>query len=579
MSQKCIIVADGTDKRRKRIVNTLKAIESVTVYEARNGMELLQKIESNGNPHHLFISTSMPIINFRDYISLYGDTCKGHLTLVYDQEREITSLPNQINDTLHSDFTDDELLTLVNESVTKPAVPDTPKPRVIFVDDEKQVLTSLKRSFRHRDYILEFFTDGEEAIKSIQKNECSVIVSDMRMPKMDGVQLLQKVEEISPNTIRLVLSGHSDEQTIISAINNGHIWRYITKPWDENDIHIAVQNAVELYGERTQRQIVQNENRRLKKEISSQSNNFLIGSSPKMQNLSRMLEKLARLDTISLITGESGTGKELIASTLHYHGVRKSEPFIVVDCASLNSSVIESELFGYKKGAFTGALQNKVGLIEQAGNGTLFLDEIGELPLELQGRLLRVIQEKKIRPIGSNDYISTNARIIAATNRDLPSEIKNGNFREDLYYRLNVINIYSPPLRERISDIPTLIEHFLTIHCNEIVGYKEFSKEAVEKMCLHSWPGNVRELENIVIRTISLSDNEIIECDDINISNNQTPNSESEPLQSLTTLEDFEIHAIKKALEIADGNRRKAAEIVGIGEATLYRKLKGYQLV
>jgi len=579
MSEKCIIVADGTDKRRKRVVSILKELDSVTVFEARNGMELLQRIENQGNPHHLFISTSMPIINFRDYISLYGETCEGHVTLLYDEEREITSLPKLIDDTIQTEFNDNELISLVTESISEPLLPVTPKAKVIFVDDEKQVLNSLKRSFRHRDYIQEFYSDGADAITSIQKSDCAVIISDMRMPKMGGVELLQKVEEISPNTVRLVLSGHSDEETIISAINNGHIWRYITKPWDENDIHIAVQNAVELYQERTQRLTVQSENKRLKKELTSQSNSFLIGSSTKMQQLSRMLEKLARLDTTSLITGESGTGKELIASTLHYHGVRKKEPFIVVDCASLNSTLIESELFGHKKGAFTGALQNKVGLIEQAGNGTLFLDEIGELPLDLQGRLLRVIQEKKIRPIGSNEYIETNARIIAATNRSLSDEIHNGNFREDLYYRLNVINIFSPPLRERKGDIPILIEHFLTIHCNEVIGYKEFTTEAIEKLCAYKWPGNVRELENIVIRSLSLSDTEVIEADEVYLNEDELSSPETEPLASLTTLEEFEIHAIKNALDIADGNRRKAAEIVGIGEATLYRKLKEYQLV
>jgi DNA-binding NtrC family response regulator len=346
---------------------------------------------------------------------------------------------------------------------------------------------------------------------------------------------------------------------------------YITKPFQMDELVLTVRKALE-------NRLLKKEVIRLRKEVESRYDfHQLIGKSPLMQKIYDLIERISDSSSNVLITGESGTGKELVAKAIHYNGVRKEGPFVAINCAAIPETLLESELFGYKKGAFTDAKSDKKGLIFEANEGTLFLDEITEMPLTLQAKLLRVIEEREVRPLGDTNSYPIDVRIISSSNRDIKSTIQEGRFREDLYYRLNVIDIQLPPLRERKEDIPLLIQHFITKFSNEFKkNISGVSKDALKLLLNYSWPGNVRELENVIQRAMTLSQHEVILPEDLPATVIQTPDKKlvEKALEENFTLDQLEKEYIKKVLIEAGGNKSKAAEILGLDRKTLYRKLQ-----
>lgn len=413
--------------------------------------------------------------------------------------------------------------------------------------------------------------DGERA-KSMLVDQClevDLVIVDLIMPVMGGMELLQLLRQRRPELGVLVCSANNHLQVAVEAMRLG-ARDYIEKPFEPE---LLRNRVLSILGERTLRR----ENEHLRRQLHNASTPYsLVGSSSGLSQVRLTLAKLARTSTTVLVQGESGTGKEMAARALHSLGPRSAEPFQVIDCASLSPSVLESELFGHEKGAFTGALAKRPGLFQAAGKGTVFLDEIGELPLEMQARLLRVLQERQIRPVGGASYIPFEARLVAATNRDLATEVKNGRFREDLYHRLNVVVITMPPLRERREDIPMLVENFLSKHA--IDGRPSMvSLETMGKLRAHAWPGNIRELENSIERAINLAEGEELSAADIIQDQRHLKDPPSEfGMEQIFSLNQLERDAILRAIQASGGNRRVAADLVGIGEATLYRKLKEY---
>jgi len=323
---------------------------------------------------------------------------------------------------------------------------------------------------------------------------------------------------------------------------------------------------------------VDQENRILREQLRTRPGfGGLIGVSPKMQRVYRLIEKVSQHNYPVLILGESGTGKELVARSIHFSGTRRKDPFVPVDCSSLVPTLIESELFGYVKGAFTGAMHSKTGLMQSAGNGTLFLDEIGDLPVDLQAKLLRALQEREVKPVGSNDRISIATRIIAATNRDLDEAVRQGQFRQDLFFRLNVVQIKLPPLRERKSDIPILVNSFLEKFGDTNGKVQTISEDAMARLIAHDWPGNVRELENAVERAVALGSGSMLHVGDLPSNLQYVPDDRMPKNDELLPLEELERRAILRALRESSGDKLAAARLLGIGKTTLYRKLKQYE--
>ena len=341
-------------------------------------------------------------------------------------------------------------------------------------------------------------------MRKVDENSYDVVVLDIMMPKIDGLEVLQHLKERHPDIDVIMMTGLSQVQTAVKAMKLG-AFDYLSKPFDPDELKHVVDRALE-------RQHLLRANRELKKEVSSKYRfENIVGASPAMQSVYGLIAKCAPTNTTVLITGESGTGKEMIARAIHYNSLRKDQPFVAVDCNTLGENLLESELFGHVKGSFTGAVANKRGMFEVANNGTLFLDEIGNIPLATQAKLLRVVQEREFRAVGSTATQKTNVRLVTATNKDLKALVTDGAFREDLYYRINVFPIHAPPLRERRDDIPALAFHFLKIFCNELEKpVSEISDGAMSLLVNHGWPGNVRELENTMQRAVILSSDNVI---------------------------------------------------------------------
>ena len=375
---------------------------------------------------------------------------------------------------------------------------------ILIVDDEEIVIRSCRRIFSDSVYVVDSAQSGFEALKKVDETGYDVILLDIMMPKMDGLEVLQHVKERHPDIDVIMMTGLSEIQTAVKAMKLG-AFDYLSKPFDPDELTHVVDRALE------RRQLMQ-ENSKLKTEVSSKYRfENIIGSSPPMQAVFGLIAKCAPTNSTVLITGESGTGKEMIARAIHYNSLRKDQPFVTVDCNTLSQDLLESELFGHIKGAFTGAVANKRGMFDIANNGTLFLDEFGNIPLSTQAKLLRVIQEHEFRAVGNTNTQKTNVRLITATNRDLKAMVREGTFREDLYYRINVFPIHSPALRERRDDIPALAFHFLKIFCNELdKPVSEISDGAMSLLMNYGWPGNVRELENTMQRAVILSSDHII---------------------------------------------------------------------
>ncbi|MBU0485686.1 MAG: sigma-54 dependent transcriptional regulator [Proteobacteria bacterium] len=440
------------------------------------------------------------------------------------------------------------------------------KPSILIIEDEKTVRISLKDALTSEGYSVHGVETGAEGIAALHNCSFTVIITDVRLPDVGGMTILQEASSSCQDTPVIVMTAYGSIEDAVTAMRRG-AYDYITKPFNLDELLLLVQRAVEL-------REIKDENSRLRKEIHKRFQfPDVIGESPAMQEIFRLIDKVSPTDTSILLQGESGTGKELIASTIHYQSLRKDRPIIRVNCASLPESLIESELFGYEKGAFTGATARKPGRFELADTGTIFLDEIGDLPLAVQTKLLRVLQEQTFERLGGTKTIKVDVRVITATNKELNKEVKNGNFRQDLFYRLNVVPITLPPLRQRREDIPLLIKA-LTTKFNDQLGTRvTFSDEAIQDLVKYDFPGNVRELQNIIERMLILAEDGTIKRNDLP-KHIRKLKSETTPLATLAEVAaEAENSHIRKILQVTGGNKSKAAEILGVSRKTLWEKI------
>jgi DNA-binding NtrC family response regulator len=416
---------------------------------------------------------------------------------------------------------------------------------------------------------------GEAALAVLEDQPAHIILTDMIMPNMSGLEFLERVKKMLPRTEVAVMTGHGSVETAVQAMKLG-AYDYISKPFSPlEELRLFLRRMADKI------RLVE-ENQFLRERVDTETElHGIVGSSAKIQDVLRMISRLKDTRTPVLITGESGTGKELVARAIHFRGSFATRPFVAVDCGSLVPTLIESELFGYEKGAFTGAIRSRPGLFQTASGGTIFLDEIGELPLEMQAKLLRVLQEKEVRPVGSNHKTKVDVRVIAATNRDLETEYKNGTFRKDLYFRLNVVTVHLPSLRERRSDIPMLVHWFLDRYAEG--DSIQVSNSAMKCLLQYEWPGNVRELENCVERAVALGSKHLLDVSDLppSVASSSSSLEPSSPLTSglsTTDLEDIERATIQRVFEQVKGDKILAGKMLGISRATLYRKLKRYNI-
>jgi DNA-binding NtrC family response regulator len=440
---------------------------------------------------------------------------------------------------------------------------------LLIVDDEESIRRSLGRYFARSPYRLLFAEDGAKALELLSKNPASIMLLDLKMPKMDGLTVLEKARNNWPELKVIMLTGHGGVQEAVAAIKLGAL-DFVEKSATPEVLHQKILQVYQLWQ-------LERENRQLRQGWG-QAFQFdaLIGASPPILKLKDMIARISPTDTSVLIQGESGTGKELIARAIHHHSTRKSKIFMPVDCAALKETVMESELFGYSKGAFTGADQATLGLIRAADKGTIFLDEVSEMSLVMQAKLLRTLQERVVRPVGSTQIIPVDIRIVAATNRNLVEAIADGSFRQDLYYRLSAVTLQSPPLRERNSDIDLLVRHFIKELSQDGFGAKTISPEALAALRSYRWPGNVRELENVIRGALAFAEDDTIRVTDLSINAAAaTPNNATWEVSSISS---FEKTAIRNALKQTAGSRRQAAKLLNISEATLYRKIKHYNI-
>lgn len=446
--------------------------------------------------------------------------------------------------------------------------------KVLFVDDEKKIRDLMQREFSRMGYVINCAATGEEALRRLQEQEHDVVLLDLKLPDIDGIQVLKEIKETNLLVEVIVLTGYGTINTAVEAMKLG-AYDYLTKPCKLAEMEAILQKAYE-------KRSLSQQNPAFERSVSA-TDAFpqLAGRSPAMQEVLSLAEKVAPTDSTVLVQGESGTGKELIVQALHQRSRRSHLPLVTVNCATLQESLLESELFGHERGAFTGAFQQKPGLFELAHKGTLFLDEIGEMSSSLQAKLLRALQSGEIRRVGGSRIFKVDVRTIAATNKDLKKETLEGRFREDLYFRLNIITVQVPPLRERKEDIPPLVSHLLQKIQGKTNGRKWTSAELLEIFQRYDWPGNVRELENILERLVILTEGESITTKYLpaymlDPKGSPTPGGEGPgPLLSLSELEH---QHILLALEKNCGNKTKTAECLGITVRTLYNKLKAYQL-
>jgi DNA-binding NtrC family response regulator len=448
--------------------------------------------------------------------------------------------------------------------------------RILLIEDEEAARTLLERMLTLSGYKVLSASLGSDAISIMEHENIDLIVSDLFLPDKTAIEILQESRRISPTTEVIVITGHASAETAVKAMKEG-AFDYITKPVNFDELKLVVAKALE-------KQHLLSENLYLKKQLKGRFEfSNIIGSSQSMKLLFERISRIAKTDSTVLITGESGTGKELVARALHFNGARKLKPFVAINCGAIPEMLLESELFGHVRGAFTGAIRDKAGKFEAANNGTIFLDEIGTMPQHLQGKLLRVLQEQEMERIGSNSPIKLNVRVISATNLDLEQQVKQGNFREDLFYRLNVIPLNLPPLRERKEDIRELTAYFLE-KCCRLMGKetKSISRQALEGLEQYYWPGNVRELENLIERMVALSDGDLISIDDLPLGFCDKKDSQSgrslelseTGLDMVAVVAEIETSLILQALLLAGGVKARAAALLGINRTTLVEKIK-----
>jgi DNA-binding NtrC family response regulator len=451
---------------------------------------------------------------------------------------------------------------------------------VLVVDDDAAIRIAVSDIARNHGFAVSSVEDTQTARAALKAHMADIVLLDLKLPGGGGLPLVEEIRTLYPETVVVVMTAYATVSSAVEAMRTGAS-EYLTKPFSMDELSDVLERASE-------RRHFDTESRRLREKLrTSDGFGTLIGRSPEMERVYRILSKVAHTTHPVLILGESGTGKEIVARTIHYNGPNATYPFIPVDCGSLVPSLIESELFGYVKGAFTGANRSKEGLLAAAEGGTVFMDEIGELPLDLQSKLLRALQEKEIRPIGSNQRIPIHVRILAATNRDLVSMVEQGKFRKDLFFRLNVVNVKVPPLRERRADISLLAAHFLERRRRETGVSYTLSDDALRVLGSYDWPGNVRELENTIERACALSSGPVLHLGDMPTQlqefrmHSQAAAEEpaEEPVKvdaSILTIAEMEKQAILNTLRQLNGDKLTAARLLGIGKTTLYRKLKEY---
>jgi DNA-binding NtrC family response regulator len=441
--------------------------------------------------------------------------------------------------------------------------------KILVVDDDAEMGRLLADVLQREGFSVLTLDDSLEASKVLKREEFDILITDLKMKGLKGLDLLEEAKKTAPLTPVIIITAFGTIESAIQAIKMG-AHDYITKPFRMDELVLTVRKALE-------NRLLKKEVMRLKKEVTSRYHfHQLIGKSPAMQTLYDLIERVRDSIHNVLITGESGTGKELVAKAIHYSGNRKEGPFIAVNCAAIPETLLESELFGYKKGAFTDAKTDKRGLIFEATSGTLFLDEVTEMPLILQAKMLRVIEERAVRPLGDTHSYTVDVRVISASNRDMKERIHQGRFREDLYYRLKVIDIELPPLRERKEDIPLLVQHFMTRPEKERTKASAINEEAMKILINYSWPGNVRELENVIQRAKTLGQHELILPEDlpVHLVQEADQNIIERGLREKYSLDQLEKEYIRRVLIEANGNKSKAAEMLGLDRKTLYRKLE-----
>ncbi|KHO62770.1 MULTISPECIES: sigma-54-dependent transcriptional regulator [Thermoanaerobacter] len=441
--------------------------------------------------------------------------------------------------------------------------------KVLIIDDELAICNALKLSFESEGYNTIFTLSAREALSKLEHFSPDIVILDLRLPDMNGLSLLLKIKNFNEDIIVIIITAFGDTSTAVEAIKKG-AYDFITKPFDINELKIAVKHALE-------EQALKKESIILKSQSKKTS---FITQDPNMLQILAQIDLIASSDSTVLIQGETGTGKELIARMIHEKSPRAQKPFIAVNCGSIPSPLFESELFGHEKNAFTGASERKKGLLELADKGTFFLDEIGELPLELQSKFLRFLEEKKIRRVGGLTNFPVDTRIIAATNKNLKREVEAYKFRSDLYYRLNTIQLNIPPLRERPKDIPLLVEHYRQIFNRQFKkNIKGFSPKALYLLENYSWPGNVRELKNIMERIFILAQKDIITEKELPLDFITTlTNPQNNFKKEFLTLAELEKQHINKALTMTSGNITKAAELLGISRFALQRRIQKYNI-
>lgn len=446
-------------------------------------------------------------------------------------------------------------------------------PRILIIDDVKEICSSIEMILEYEDYDVESTSSAREGFEKLKQNEYDALLLDIQMPEMTGFEILKKIQEENITIKVIMISAHSSLENAIKATKLG-AFDFVEKPIDRDKILISVRNAVEQAN-------LLRENKKLKYDLGEEGD--LLGNSSAIKNIIETVKRVATTDARVLITGENGTGKELVARAIHKYGARSKQELVEVNCAAIPNELIESELFGHEKGSFTGAVKQRIGKFEQASGGDLFLDEIGDMSVQAQAKVLRAIEDGKIERVGGSSKIDVDVRIIAATNKDLQKEISEGNFREDLFHRLNVIPIHIPPLRERKDDIPLLVEHFTTLICDKNkFPHKEFDKKAIELLQKMPWTGNVRELRNLIERIVIMVPNEVITEKEIL---NLVPQSNSKMddiLNVQNSFQEFKEKAerafILKQLESNGWNISKTSDVLGIQRSHLYTKMKKYEI-
>jgi DNA-binding NtrC family response regulator len=443
--------------------------------------------------------------------------------------------------------------------------------RILIVEDDDLMRELMTKILAGEHYHIFQASSGEEALKLLQEQAIDLVLTDLRLTGMNGLQLLTEVRTFDQEIVVIVMTAYASVETAVEAMRKG-AYDYLTKPFINDEIRVMLRRAL------NQRHLSR-ENRHLKRELRERYRfENIVGNSEAMEKVYRLIEKMSGISSNVLIVGETGTGKELVARAIHYNSERSDRPFVAVNCGALTESLLESELFGHLKGAFTGAIANQEGFFRKADKGTLFLDEISEVSHGLQVRLLRAIQEREVIPVGGREPLRFDVRLIAATNRLLEDEVKKGTFREDLFYRINVITIPLPPLRDRKEDVPLLVNHFLQKYAQRLGKPSvKILREAMQALVNYDWPGNVRELENMIERAVALCEEDLIERTDLPDKLTQVKIAIRDLDEYEMTLDALEEQHIKKVLQKVNGDKVKASQILGINLSTLYRKLARYE--